>query len=64
MILPQINITDVSHVIQLAIAPVFLLNAVAALIGVLTHRLGRVVDRIRECGRYVELDGDSLRKRP
>lgn len=47
MILPHINITDVSHVIQLAIAPVFLLNAVAALIGVLTHRLGRVVDRIR-----------------
>ena len=47
MIIPQLNITDVSHVIQLAIAPVFLLNAVAALIGVLTHRLGRVVDRIR-----------------
>ena len=47
MILPQLNITDVSHVIQLAIAPVFLLNAVAALIGVLTNRLGRVVDRIR-----------------
>ncbi len=47
MTLPQLNITDVTHVIQLAIAPVFLLNAVAALIGVLTARLGRVVDRIR-----------------
>ena len=47
MIIPQLIITDVSHVIQLAIAPVFLLNAVAALIGVLTSRLGRVVDRIR-----------------
>ena len=44
---PQLNITDVAHVIQLAIAPVFLLNAVAALIGVLTSRLGRVVDRLR-----------------
>ena len=44
---PQLAITDVAHVIQLAIAPVFLLNAVAALIGVLTSRLGRVVDRIR-----------------
>ncbi len=44
---PQLNITDVAHVIQLAIAPVFLLNAVAALIGVLTSRLGRIVDRLR-----------------
>ena len=44
---PQLNITDVAHVIQLAIAPVFLLNAVAAIIGVLAHRLARVVDRIR-----------------
>ena len=44
---PQLNITDVAHVIQLAIAPVFLLNAVAAIIGVLASRLGRVVDRIR-----------------
>jgi DNA replication protein DnaC len=24
----------------------------------------RVADRIRECGRYVELDGESLRRRP
>ena len=46
-LLPQLNITDVAHVIQLAIAPVFLLNAVAAIVGVLANRLGRVVDRIR-----------------
>ena len=44
---PQLNITDVAHVIQLAIAPVFLLNAVAAIINVLASRLARVVDRIR-----------------
>lgn len=44
---PQLNITDVAHVIQLAIAPVFLLNAVAAIVGVLASRLGRVVDRMR-----------------
>ena len=30
-----------------SVAPVFLLNAVAAIIGVLANRLGRVVDRIR-----------------
>lgn len=36
-----------SEVIQLAIAPVFLLMGVSALLGVLTGRLGRVVDRFR-----------------
>jgi hypothetical protein len=38
---------DISHLIQLAIAPVFLLTAVGTLLGVLSNRLGRVVDRIR-----------------
>jgi len=32
---------DVGHVIQLAIAPVFLLTAVGALLNVLTGRLAR-----------------------
>ena len=41
------NVTTVSQVIQLAIAPVFLLMGVSALLGVLTGRLGRVVDRFR-----------------
>ena len=39
---------DISHLISLAIAPVFLLTAVGTLLGVLSNRLGRVVDRIRE----------------
>lgn len=43
-------ITDVAHVIQLAIAPVFLLTGVGALLGVMTSRLGRVIDR----GRHIE----------
>ena len=38
---------DVTHVIQLAIAPVFLLTAVGTLINVLVNRLGRSVDRRR-----------------
>jgi hypothetical protein len=38
---------DIEHVIQLAIAPVFLLTAVGTLLGVLTNRLGRAVDRRR-----------------
>jgi hypothetical protein len=38
---------DIAHVIQLAIAPVFLLTAVGTLLNVLTNRLGRTVDRRR-----------------
>ena len=38
---------DIAHVISLAIAPVFLLNAVGAIIGVLANRLARIVDRLR-----------------
>ena len=38
---------DPAHVIQLAIAPVFLLSGVAALLGVMAIRLARVIDRAR-----------------
>jgi hypothetical protein len=41
------GITDVGHVIQLAVAPVFLLTGVGAILSVLVNRLGRVVDRFR-----------------
>lgn len=41
------DITDVAHVIQLAVAPVFLLTGVGAILTVLVSRLGRVVDRFR-----------------
>ncbi len=37
----------VSHGIQLAVAPVFMLSAVAALIGALATRLSRIIDRAR-----------------
>ena len=44
-------IVSVSHVIQLAVAPVFLLTGVGAILSVLINRLARVVDRFRalEC---------------
>lgn len=41
------GITDVAHVIQLAVAPVFLLTGVGAILSVLVNRLSRVVDRFR-----------------
>ena len=40
-------LSDISHVIQLAVAPVFLLTAIATLISAMNARLGRIVDRRR-----------------
>lgn len=37
----------VSHGIQLAVAPVFLLTAVSGLLGVVANRLARIIDRAR-----------------
>lgn len=41
------HLTDISRVIQLAVAPVFLLTAIATLISAMNVRLGRIVDRRR-----------------
>jgi hypothetical protein len=41
------HLGDISRVIQLAVAPVFLLTAIATLINALNARLGRIVDRRR-----------------
>jgi hypothetical protein len=37
----------VAHTIQLAVAPVFLLSGIAAILAVMTIRLGRIIDRAR-----------------
>lgn len=37
----------VAHVIQLAVAPVFLLTGIGAILAVMTNRLGRIIDRAR-----------------
>jgi len=42
-----LHLGDVTHVIQLAIAPVFLLTAIGTRLNVLVNRLGRSVDRRR-----------------
>jgi hypothetical protein len=41
------QLTDIAHVIQLAVAPVFLLAGVGAIINVLAGRLARIIDRAR-----------------
>ncbi len=49
-------VSAVAHVIQLSVAPVFLLSGIGAMMAVLTARLSRVVDRARVVER-MELDG-------
>ena len=43
----ETHIADITHAIQLAVAPVFLLTAIGTLITALNNRLGRAVDRRR-----------------
>ena len=45
--LSQLDVPDVTHAMQLALGPVFLLNGVGVLLAMLTARLARIVDRAR-----------------
>ncbi len=55
------KVGDIAHVIQLAIAPVFLLTGVGTLLAVLSNRLGRAVDRSRVLENLVPgLAGEAL----
>lgn len=54
------TITTLAHVIQLAVAPVFLLTGIGALLGVLTNRLSRVIDRSRMIEGAVPCEKNSL----
>ncbi len=41
------DVGTIAHVIQLAVAPVFLLTAIGTLLSVMTNRLSRIIDRAR-----------------
>jgi Mg2+ and Co2+ transporter CorA len=41
------NVGTIAHVIQLSVAPVFLLTAIGTMLSVMTNRLGRIIDRAR-----------------
>jgi hypothetical protein len=47
MRVPYDTCMDIVHLIQSAVAPVFLLSGVGVTLGVLTNRLARIVDRAR-----------------
>ncbi|MCX7892323.1 MAG: DUF2721 domain-containing protein [Burkholderiales bacterium] len=47
MAFPQAHVPEIAQVIQLSVAPVFLLAGLGALINAMSTRLGRVIDRAR-----------------
>jgi hypothetical protein len=47
------GITAVAHVIQLSVAPVFLLSGIGGMLTVMTTRLARVTDRARTLERQL-----------
>lgn len=53
------GISSVAHVIQLAVAPVFLLTGVGAILAVLINRLARVVDRFRVLEKQLGLPAET-----
>jgi len=49
------SIVTVATVIQLSVAPVFLLTGIAGLLGVMANRLGRITDRARVLERRLAM---------
>lgn len=65
--IPEVQISGIAHVIQLAVAPVFLIAGIAGMLNVLSNRLARIVDRARrleerlpqaDASLYQKLHGD------
>jgi hypothetical protein len=52
MALPTVDLGDVTHAIQLALAPVFLLTGIAGMLNVMAGRLARIIDRGRQLGEH------------
>lgn len=58
--LDAITASDVSHVIQLSVAPVFLLAGIGSILGVMANRLARVLDRTRSLeGRLASAETEA-----
>lgn len=58
--LPASDVHSVARAIQLAVAPVFLLTGIGAMLSVMTNRLARVIDRARFLEHKLEtVQGDE-----
>ncbi len=60
MIQAEAGISSIASAIQLSIAPVFLLTGVGAILGVLTNRLARIVDRSRVLQERLQADPEGM----
>lgn len=62
--LDSVHTTTIAHAIQLAVAPVFLLTGIGAILNVLTSRLARIIDRMRllqgRSSERVEVDSAEI----
>jgi hypothetical protein len=54
MLNSSVPLDSVAHIIQVALTPVFLLSAIAALLNVFSTRLGRVADQVDQHTRSLE----------
>jgi len=55
-----VNLGDVGHAIQLALAPAFLLTGIAGLLNVMAGRLARIIDRGRRLSELGQPNGPHL----
>lgn len=57
--LSQLDVPDVTHSMQLALGPVFLLNGIGVLLAMMTARLARIVDRARQLEARLPVAGEA-----
>lgn len=55
----ELHLTDISRVVQLVIAPAFLLTGIGTFLTIMTQRLARVIDRAREVSFETESPDES-----
>jgi hypothetical protein len=55
-VIQESAITDIAHIIQLSVAPVFLLSGIGAMLAVMANRLSRIVDRARRVETDIAAD--------
>jgi hypothetical protein len=53
------QLDSVVHFIQLAIAPVFLLTAIGSMLGTMTNRIARIVDRARQLEQRLAVSSEA-----
>lgn len=62
VVVPPLAVGNVVSWIQLSVAPVFLLTGVGAMLGVLTNRLARIIDRARVLESRHSQSGDAAER--